>query len=340
MFLRLAIPSILLYIFANNSLDHINHFSCSPSTLAGEIILQTKNLSKRYKSRWAVHHLNLEVYRGDVFGFLGPNGAGKSTTIRMLLSLVKPTTGEIELFGHQLSTRREQALRSVGGIVEKPDFYLYLSAYRNLEIVGALNGGTTRARIMEVLDLVGLRERAMDKVKTYSHGMQQRLGIAQALLSDPELVILDEPTSGLDPQGMKEVRELILHLARDQKKTIFLSSHLLNEIEQVASRMAIISRGELVVQGEVTKLLEEGENYLVVKGVPSSGIRRTLKSQKRIVQKYQERDGAFEVTMKPEDIPLLSRSLVRNGVNVQALIPRRSLEDYFLSITENQTSDR
>ncbi len=305
-----------------------------------DIILQTKNLSKRYKRRWAVRHLNLEVYRGDVYGFLGPNGAGKSTTNRMLLSLIRPTEGEVELFGRSLKTHRELALQSVGGIVEKPDFYLYLSAYRNLEIVAALQGGTTRTRIFEVLELVGLKDRAFDKVKTYSHGMKQRLGIAQALLSDPQLVVLDEPTSGLDPQGMKEVRQLILHLAHDQRKTIVLSSHLLNEIEMVATRMAIISRGELVVQGEVAALLDAGENYLVLKAEPKTTVRRILKKQKGLVQKFTERDGSFEVTMKFDSIPALTRELVRGGARVQALVPRRSLEEYFLAITENQTSDR
>lgn len=308
--------------------------------MTGDIILQTKNLSKQYKRRWAVHHLNLEVFRGDVYGFLGPNGAGKSTTIRMLLTLVRPTEGEIELFGRSLRTQRESALRSVGGIVEKPDFYLYLSAYRNLEIVGALQGGTTRTRIFEVLELVGLKDRAFDTVKTYSHGMKQRLGIAQALLSDPQLVILDEPTNGLDPQGMKEVRELILHLAHDRQKTIVLSSHLLNEIEMVATRMAIINRGELVVQGEVATLLAAAENYLVVKAEPKTKVRAILKKQHRLVNKFVERDGAFEVTMKFEHTSALNQALVRGGARVQALVPRRSLEEYFLAITENQTSDR
>lgn len=308
--------------------------------MTGDIILRTTNLSKQYKRRWAVRNLNLEVHRGDVFGFLGPNGAGKSTTIRMLLSLIRPTTGDVELFHYKLSSDRERALHSVGGIVEKPDFYLYLSAIRNLEIVGALNGGVSRERIMSVIELVGLKDRATDKVKTYSHGMKQRLGIAQALLSDPELVILDEPTSGLDPQGMREVRELIHHLARDQKKTIFLSSHLLHEIEMVATRMAIINRGELVVQGEVEKLLSEGENYVLLHGKPASTIRSVLKSQSRLVKEFREHDGAFEVSMKFNDVPALNNALVHRGVKVEALIPRRSLEEYFLSITEGQTSDR
>ncbi|HLF20379.1 MAG TPA: ABC transporter ATP-binding protein [Bacteroidota bacterium] len=300
-----------------------------------EVILRTRGLSKKFKDRWAVHHLNLEVHRGDIFGFLGPNGAGKSTTIRMLLSLIKPTEGEVELFGFPLATRRYDALRSVGGIVEKPDFYLYLSAVRNLEIVGALNGGAHRDRILQVLEQVGLGERRNDKVKTFSHGMKQRLGIAQALLSDPELVVLDEPTSGLDPQGMKEVRELILHLAKDQKKTIFLSSHLLNEIEFVANRMAIINKGELVAQGDVNTLLEEGGQYVLIKGYPRFKLVSILKRNKKRIREFIERGGAFEAKMDFEDVPELNKALVKAGVNVEAIVPRRSLEDFFLSITEN-----
>ncbi|MEK6754730.1 MAG: ABC transporter ATP-binding protein [Bacteroidota bacterium] len=304
--------------------------------MTGDVILQTRNLGKQYKQRWAVHHLDLDVHRGDVFGFLGPNGAGKSTTIRMLLSLIKPTEGDVFLFGYSLKKERDKALRSIGGIVEKPDFYLYLTAHRNLEIVGALNGGTTRERILEVLGLVGLEQRAFDKVKTYSHGMKQRLGIAQALLSDPEMVILDEPTSGLDPQGMKEIRDLIRHLAHDQKKTVMLSSHLLNEVEMVANRMAIISQGELVTQGEVMKLLEEGEKYVVVRGEPAAKVRSVLEKQK-VVKKIVERGDSFEVTMSFDDIPALNKTLVRSGIAVQALVPRRSLEDFFLSITETES---
>jgi len=302
--------------------------------LTGEIILQTKNLGKQYKHRWAVHHLDLEVHRGDVFGFLGPNGAGKSTTIRMLLSLVRPTEGEVFLFGKSLEREREKALESIGGIVEKPDFYGYLSAHRNLEIVGALNGGATRKRIEEVLSLVGLSTRARDKVKTFSHGMKQRLGIAQSLLADPEFVILDEPTSGLDPQGMKEIRELIRHLASDQNKTVMLSSHLLNEVEMVANRMAVISRGELVTQGEVASLLEKGEKSVALRARPREKVRSVL-SAHRGIDKVVETGEEFLVTMPFEGIPELARALVREQVDIEALVPRRSLEEYFLSITES-----
>jgi ABC-type multidrug transport system ATPase subunit len=302
-----------------------------------ETILQTRQLGKRYGKRWAVKNLNLEVHRSDVFGFLGPNGAGKSTTIRMILSLIKPTEGTTEIFGHSLKSHRSEALRRVGGIVEKPDFYQYLSAYKNLEIVAALSGDVKRTRISEVLDLVGLSNRATDRVKTYSHGMKQRLGIAQALISDPELVILDEPTNGLDPQGMKEVRDLIVHLSHDQKKTIILSSHLLNEIEMVANRMAIIHNGELVVQGDVNTLLDEGEKYVILYAEPRQKVLSVLKRQKRILKKYSEREGKFEVTMDFSLIPELNKALVGAGVQVKALIPRRSLEDLFLSMTERTT---
>ncbi len=305
-----------------------------------EPILQTYQLSKKYGKRWAVKKLNLEINRGDVFGFLGPNGAGKSTTIRMILSLIKPTEGEVKIFGHSLRTNRSSALRSVGGIVEKPDFYLYLSAFKNLEIVGALNGGVGKKRILQVLELVGLSDRAKDKVKTYSHGMKQRLGIAQALLSNPELIILDEPTSGLDPQGMKEVRELIVNLSREQKKTVLLSSHLLNEIEMIANRMAIIHKGELVVQGEVDALLDKGEKYVVLDAEPKSKVIAVIKRLKKTIRNFKEEDRKFYLTMEFSEIPVLNNLLVRAEVRVKAIIPHRSLEDLFLSFTENAVEER
>jgi len=304
------------------------------SAATAEPVLQTSNLGKRYRSRWAVRALDLEVHQGDVFGFLGPNGAGKSTTIRMILSLVHPTTGDVRLYGHSILTDRSRALREVGGIVEKPDFYLYLSAFKNLQAVGALNGGVTRNRVMEVLELVGLKDRALDKVKTYSHGMKQRLGIAQALLNDPQLVVLDEPTSGLDPQGMKEVRDLILRLARDQGKTVFLSSHLLNEVELVANRMAIINRGDLVIQGSVEELLNRGAGYVLLSAKPAAKARSALRSLKSIAPQVTEIEGGFRISMSFEHIPQLTSSLVRHGVAVHSVVPRRSLEDLFLSLTE------
>ena len=267
--------------------------------------------------------------------FSVPTAREKVPTIRMILSLIKPTTGDTKIFQHSLRSQRFLALKSVGGIVEKPDFYLYLSAYRNLEIVGALNGGATKKRIQEVLHLVGLSDRANDRVKTYSHGMKQRLGIAQALLSDPELIILDEPTNGLDPQGMKEIRDLILHLAHDQNKTIILSSHLLSEVQLVANRMAIINNGELVVQGEVNTLLEKGERYVLIEAEPATTANAILKKQKKLIPSYTVADHRFNINMEFQDVPKIISALVRGGVKVHSVVPRHSLEDYFLAITEH-----
>ena len=180
------------------------------SLIKTDTVLRTIDLTKRYKNRLAVDHLNIEVRRGDVFGFLGPNGAGKSTTIRMILQLVFPLEGDVELFGVSLKKAGHRALEKVGAVVEKPAFYGHLSALRNLEILGGLQKPVTRRQIMEQMERVGLADRANDPVKTYSHGMNQRLGLALILLNEPQLVILDEPTTGLDPQGMKDVRDLIL----------------------------------------------------------------------------------------------------------------------------------
>jgi ABC-2 type transport system ATP-binding protein len=297
-----------------------------------EIILETNGLGKRYKKRWAVTDLNLSVRRGDVFGFLGPNGAGKSTTIRMILTLVKPTTGGVRVFGTDVTRRRDELAR-VGGLVERPDFYLYLSARRNLEIVAALRGQSNRRQIDEVLEIVGLLSRADDAVKTFSHGMKQRLGIAQALLGFPDLIILDEPTSGLDPHGIKEVRELIRRLAVERSMTIFLSSHLLHEIEQTATRMAIINNGSTVVQGGVNELLADGTPMVTLQASP-------LEDARRVVAQFPgvtglEVDGVvLRFSVERGAIPALARRLVEEHIAIDSIVPRRSLEEYFLAITE------
>ncbi|MBW1707894.1 MAG: ABC transporter ATP-binding protein [Deltaproteobacteria bacterium] len=285
--------------------------------------------------RWAVKDLNLEVYRGDVFGFLGPNGAGKSTTIRMLLGLVRPTSGKTEIFGYSVSKSRKKALENVCGLVEQPDFYLHLSAKKNLEILGILSGGIGKDRVAEVLQLFGLYGVANDKVKAFSHGMKQRLGIAQTLLSDPELIILDEPTSGLDPQGMKEVRELIVGLSKEQGITIFLSSHLLHEIEQIATRMAIIHQGRLIVQGKVKTLLENfKENVVILRASPVKDAADLLRRQDW-VSSLSINNDKIEIKLDSNSIPKMNALLVENQISVSAIIPKRSLEDYFLSITRN-----
>lgn len=298
-------------------------------------VIEVRGLTKKFRSLVAVNNLDLNVYRGDVFGFLGPNGAGKSTTIRMLLSLIKPTVGTIKIFGMDIRHDRAKIYKKVGAIVEKPDFYLYLSAYKNMEILGKMSGGdTSKKKIMEMLELVGLSKRYKSKVKTYSHGMKQRLGIAQALLHDPELIILDEPTTGLDPQGMKEIRDLILYLSKEKNKTIFLSSHILREVELIASRMIIINKGTTQVEGTVEDLLKSDK---VEVSFEVDRTEEALEAIKNSSWQNQFKDAvknemAFVLTKT--EIAELNKFLIEKGFAVSAVVPVRSLEDYFLKITE------
>jgi ABC-type multidrug transport system ATPase subunit len=300
-----------------------------------DTVLRTVDLTKRYKNRLAVDHLNIEVRRGDVFGFLGPNGAGKSTTIRMILHLVFPMEGDVEIFGVSLKKAGHRALAKVGAVVEKPAFYGHLSAMRNLEILGGLQKPVTRRQIMEQMERVGLADRAGDPVKTYSHGMNQRLGLALILLNEPQLVILDEPTTGLDPQGMKEVRELILELARERGVTVFLSSHLLYEVELIANRMAIVHQGKLRVEGSVQDLLKRGESTVLIKTDRPEEALRFLSANEAYRSAVIHSDGIL-VELDLEQIPELNRQLVNAGFGVSALVPRRTLENYFLNLIEGR----
>ena len=301
-------------------------------------IIEVNNLSKKFKDIKAVNNLNLNVFRGDVFGFLGPNGAGKSTTIRMLLSLITPSQGDIKIFGMPLKEKRNPILRKIGAIVEKPDFYGYLTAFKNLEILGRFSGtDTSKKRIMEILELVGLEKRYKSKVKTFSHGMKQRLGIAQALLHDPDLIILDEPTTGLDPQGMKEIRELIINLSKERNKTIFLSSHILYEVELVANRMIILNKGKTQVEGYVEDLLNANQLQVTIR---VGDIEKTLKLinendwSKKLETQVEDR---FVFNLAPEEVSVLNKYLVENDISVNAIVPTRSLEEYFLKLTEKET---
>ncbi len=301
------------------------------------MILKTNNLSKRFKHRLVVSDLNLEVEKGQIFGFLGPNGAGKSTTIRMLLSLIAPTSGNFELFGGDWKTQDKKVYSKVGALVEAPDFYLYLSAERNLKILGELNGWISRNRIYEVLDIVRLKDRARDKVKSFSHGMRQRLGIAQAIMCKPELIILDEPTSGLDPEGIKEIRNLIVSLSKDLECTVFLSSHLLHEIEQVCTHMGIIDHGKLIVQGEVQKLLRETDFFVTEVSTDKPQKALDLLQSEPWVKKVALSDEILKVHLSAECRPKLAECLIRNKIRVSSIIPRTSLEDYYLSLVKRES---
>lgn len=297
-----------------------------------ETILETQGLSKKFGSRWAVKDLNLDVRAGEIFGFLGPNGAGKSTTIRMILTLLLPTSGNVKIFGKEVRDNRRSILSRVCGIVEKPDFYLFLSAFKNLELLGSLSRRISRNEIFDALEIVGLKSRADDKVKTFSHGMKQRLGIAQAILTRPDLVILDEPTSGLDPQGMKEVRELVLKLSREHGTTIFLSSHLLTEVEAVAQRMAVLNHGELIAQGAVSELMNNGSSYYSILASPLDKAMELLRRTDWV--EIVATGNGVDVRIDSNRAAELNRLLVTSGIEVSSFASKRSLEDYFLQITE------
>ena len=296
-------------------------------------IIQVDNLSKQFKNIHAVDNLSFSVEEGDVYGFLGQNGAGKSTTIRMLLTLIKPTGGDISIFGKNLSTHRNEILRQVGAVIEKPDLYKYLSAYDNLAIFAKMSGmKPNKILLMEQLKMVGLEERATSKVKTFSQGMKQRLGIAVALVHNPKLIMLDEPTNGLDPQGIADMRNLILHLSREMGKTIVISSHLLAEIELVASRMLIIHKGKKIVEGNVAELLDPSKSLVQIETADDAAAAEKLQYT-RWAANTQHTAGHLQLKMNKEEVPQLIADLVSLQVQVLAVNPMHSLEDYFLSLT-------
>ena len=298
-----------------------------------EKAIEVKQLAKSFGSFQAVRDVSFSVNKGDVFGFLGPNGAGKSTTIRCLLSLIKPNAGEIKLFGMDYSGNRASILSKIGSIIEKPDFYKYLSAQKNLEIFARISGAdVTKKQILEMIDFVGLSGREGDKVSGFSHGMKQRLGIAQTLLHQPDLIILDEPTTGLDPQGIVEIRNLILRLKNEQNKTILLSSHQLSEIELIANRMVIINRGKSVVEGEVQALLNAQELVLRIETETVERALQLIENKFGTQNILHRSESDFEIVAEKSRVPEINRLLVQENIVVDALEPRRKLEDFFMKI--------
>ena len=282
----------------------------------------------------AVDDLSFTVNEGDVYGFLGQNGAGKSTTIRMLLSLIKPTSGEINILGKNLFTHRSEILQQTGAVIEKPDLYKYLTAYQNLFIFAKMSGiKVTRQVISKQLEMVGLAERADSKVKTFSQGMKQRLGIAVALIHNPRIIILDEPTNGLDPQGIADMRNLIMHLSKEKGKTILVSSHLLSEIELIANRIIIIDKGKKIVEGTAAVLLDPAKT--IVKISTTNDETAKIKLQNSDWKSFIKEGEGLSLTINNMDIPQLSAALVQMDIGILSIIPQHSLENYFLSLTNH-----
>ncbi len=296
-------------------------------------ILQVKNLRKSFGSFEAVKDVSFQIYPGDVFGFLGPNGAGKSTTIRCMTSLIRSDSGSIQIFGKDLKHHRNEILSRIGCIIEKPDFYKYLSAETNLKLAARLSTKSiSLSKIYEMLEFVGLKGRERDKVGGYSQGMKQRLGLAQALLHDPELIILDEPTNGLDPQGIVELRTLILQLRDEHRKTILLSSHQLSEIELIANRMVIINKGNTVVEGAVADLLHADELLIALDLGSAQQGAALVKLHFPDIHIVDVEGTRLQLSMHKERVPQLNRMLVDQGIEVFGIESRRKLEEFFITM--------
>jgi ABC-2 type transport system ATP-binding protein len=314
--------------------------TAEPLPVSGEsndVILRTIGLTKRFGKLEAVKDLNLELRRGEVFGFLGPNGAGKSTTVGMILGLVTPTAGSIELFGLRMKGNQWAALRRVGAVIEEPAFYPYLSGWDNLKALAKAIGGIPESKIAEVLERVNLTDRSRDRYSHYSMGMKQRLGIASTLLRDPELIILDEPTSGLDPAGTKEVRDLIPKLAHEMR-AVFLCSHLLHEVEQVCDRVAIIKEGVMLACAPIHELLTQGQ-MLQVKVDDLEQATAILNSQPWIESVQREKDVLI-VKAPKDSASRVNKVLAEHNIFASELINRNlSLESVFLQLTGGESGD-
>jgi ABC-type multidrug transport system ATPase subunit len=298
-------------------------------------IIKVNHISKHFGNLKAVDDLSFEVKQGEVFGFLGQNGSGKSTTIRMLLSLIHPTSGHIELFGMPLERNRNEILEKVGAIIERPDLYPYLSAKEHLHLFAKVRKQKIAGSAIEgTLDKVGLLDRASDKVQTFSLGMKQRLGIAIALVHNPQLIILDEPTNGLDPQGIADIRNLIQKLSKEEGKTVLVSSHLLSEIEQVATQILILHKGKKMVEGATKDLLDPEKKIVQIKSMDDAKCMQVLLAGSFSNYILPRKEGVF-LKLPTYEIPLLSESLIKAGVPIIGIETKNSLEDYFLLVTSN-----
>ncbi|MFD0586982.1 ABC transporter ATP-binding protein [Paenibacillus sp. GCM10027627] len=308
-----------------------------------ETVLNVSDLSKSIRGKMIVENINFRIQEGEIVGFLGPNGAGKTTTIRMLVDLIKPSSGEVNICGYSVAKRPEQALRHVGCIVENPEMYSYMTGWQNLEHFARMLDGIGHNRLKEVASIVQLDDRIHDKVKTYSLGMRQRLGIAQALLGRPKLLILDEPTNGLDPKGIKELRAFVRKLA-DDGLSLLVSSHLLSEIQWLCDRVVIIDGGKIVAEGHVEQLIHHARSYVHWRLAPLEAGRDMLRSDPMIrVEEQVPGNGALEgiiaAVMADEHIPNVVERLVRGGIQVLSVCRSEpTLEDLFLALTEGEST--
>ena len=302
-----------------------------------DLVVHTEHLTKYFGKLLAIEDLNLDVYKGEVFGFLGPNGAGKSTTMGVMLGLIAPTAGMVELFGLNIQNHLPTILRRIGSVTESTGFYPYLSGKENLYYIARISGAINNNRIEEVLELVELSGRENDKFSNYSLGMKQRLALACALLNDPEFIVLDEPTNGLDPAGMKEIRELIIKLGQDGK-TIFLNSHLLHEVEQVCKRVAIIKKGKVITQGLVKELMNKEKPLQIRVTEPEKAM--TVLNKIDWINSVTREDEIIYIDVRPEKYAEISSSLANENIYLTEMRTKEStLETFFLEMTEEKIND-
>lgn len=297
-------------------------------------LLETHNLTKEYSGgEKAVDNINITVYKGDIYGFLGPNGAGKSTTMKTILGLVKPTSGNVIINGYDITKDREKAISKIGAMVEAPSFYGGLSGYKNLILMADLYG-MPKGRVDEVLEMADITYAKDKKVYKYSLGMKQRLGIARAFLNSPDLVILDEPTNGLDPQGIKEIRELIQTLSKKYNVSFLISSHILSEIQAICNRIGIIQKGKLKAQGYVSDLLNTNEEIIEIHTKEKEKTSRIIKGM-NIGSRIQNFEDGIKITVRKGSFQSINKLLVESSISIENIsCSNYSLEDYFLNITE------
>lgn len=299
-------------------------------------MIRLSNVHKIFGAQRAVEDLSLTVPKGEIFGLLGHNGAGKSTAIGMMLGQVWPTSGEVLVCGFDVTVRRQQALQKVGAIFESPVFYDYLSGWRNLEILSYYTARTPRKRIQEVIDWVGLSGREKSKVRTYSHGMRARLALAQALLPEPQLLILDEPSDGLDPEGIHEMRQTILRLHREMGLTILLSSHLLNEVEQLCTHIAVMNKGRKVFEGPMSAT-HEARKWTLLRVNDFTAAAKILQDAKLIVETREERLVALSAEARTDQVV---RCLVGQGISVYEITSHEpTLEDFYLELMKSSKAE-
>ena len=294
-----------------------------------ENILECKNLCKTFGKKQILHNVSFEIKKGDILGFIGPNGAGKTTTIKLMLGLQSITSGKVLINGYDVEKEFTKAIEKVGAIVENPDMYMYMSGYDNLKLVANMYKGINTKRIDEVVKLVKLENRINDKVSKYSLGMRQRLGIAQAILHNPNLLILDEPTNGLDPEGIKEMRELLVDLAKKEEMAILISSHNLAELDNFCNKICIIKNGEIIETNEITAIKKDIEHQQFIVEIDNTKNIKKLYSEATIVN-----EKIFKISVKKENIPNLVVNLVNNNIKIYEIKEdEKSLEDAFFERT-------